>query len=179
MTSLSNRSIIQNAYVVVDIDDAMASWTEVFGVGPWFCSRDVQIDDARYRGMTTGVRFAGAIAQAGDVQVELIQPLDDAPSCYRDLYPAGTEGFHHVAVFADDFEAEIGRYLSAGFEVAFSGVSRDVHFGYVDTSRELGFMVEVLEDRPSIRTRFDMVAEAGRNWDGSDPVRGSSSSLSG
>lgn len=171
MIALANRSVIQNAYVVTDIEAAMQRWTDVFGVGPWFHNPDVRVDDARYRGEETTFGFAGALAQAGDVQLELIQPLDDQPSCYRDLYPAGTEGFHHVAVFADDFDREIARYRSQGFAIAFSGVSRGMRFGYVDTSPALGFMVEVLEDVPSIKERFAAIAEAGRTWDGTDPIR--------
>lgn len=173
MNTLGNRSVIQNAFVVADIEAAMMRWVDTMGVGPWFHNPDVRVEDPRYRGRPTEFGFTGAVAQAGDVQVELIQPLDEHPSCYRDLYPDGTEGFHHVAVFADDFDAEIARYQHLGFEVAFSGVSRGMRFGYVDTSAVLGFMVEVLEDVPAIRDRFAAVAEASRTWDGSDPIRSS------
>ncbi len=123
------------------------------------------------RSEPTEFAFAGAIAQAGDVQIELLQTLDDQLSCYRDLYPAGTEGIHHVGIFADDFDAEIGRYEDLGFEVAFTRVSRGMRFGYVDTSAALGFMVELLEDVPAVRGRFATIAEAARDWDGTDPIR--------
>jgi hypothetical protein len=169
------RTVVQNAYVVEDLDAAMARWATVFGVGPFFANREIRIDDARYRGEPTELRFAGAIAQAGDVQIELIQQLDDSPSCYRDLYPAGREGFHHIAVFVDDLDADIARYEALGAPVAFSGVSRGMRFAYVDTSPMLGIMVELLEDVPSVRKAFALVAEAGRTWDGTDPVRGSAS----
>lgn len=169
--ALTNRSVIQQAFVVSDIDAAMERWTTTFGVGPFFCNRDVQVEDPRYRGEPATFRFAGALAQAGPVQIELIQRLDDEPSCYRDLYPGDTEGFHHVAVFVDDLDAEIERYTAQGFEVAFSGVSRGMRFAYVDTSSALGIMVELLEDVPIVRASFAMIAEAGRDWDGTDPVR--------
>jgi hypothetical protein len=169
------RTVVQNAYVVEDLDAAMARWATVFGVGPFFANRDIRVDEPRYRGEPTELRFAGAIAQAGDVQIELIQQLDDSPSCYRDLYPAGSEGFHHIAVFVDDLDADIARYEALGAPVAFSGVSRGMRFAYVDTSPMLGIMVELLEDVPSVRKAFALVAEAGRTWDGTDPVRGSAS----
>lgn len=175
MSAAAVTGIVQTAWVVADLDRAMDRWTTTFGVGPWFCSREVKVDDARYRGAPTALRFAGAVTQAGSVQVELIHQLDDSPSCYRDLYRAGEEGLHHVAVFATDFDAEIARYEALGLEVAFSGVSRGMRFGYVDTSATLGHMVEVLEDVPSIRARFAAVADAADQWDGTDPVRGSAS----
>ncbi len=74
--------------------------------------------------------------------------------------------------------AEIARYQALGAPVAFSGVSRGMRFAYVDTSSMLGIMVELLEDVPSVRNGFALVADAGRNWDGTDPVRGLASAAS-
>jgi hypothetical protein len=173
MVPLLSRTVIQTAYVVNDIEAAMARWTTAFGVGPFFYNPDVRVTDPQYRGVRTEVRFAGALAQAGSVQVELIQPLGDGPSCYRDLYPAGRQGPHHVAVFAADYDAEVARYRRLGYAEAFSGSNRDMRFAYFDTSADLGVMVEVLEDVPWVRAAFAMVKAAGDSWDGTDPVRGS------
>jgi catechol 2,3-dioxygenase-like lactoylglutathione lyase family enzyme len=171
---LLNRTVVQNAFVVTDIEVAMERWTRVFGVGPWFYNPDVNsLTDPRYRGQPSDLRFAGALAQAGSVQIELIQPLNDVPSCYRDLYPKGTEGPHHLAIFAEDFDAECARYAAEGFEVAFSGANRDMRFAYYDTSSVLGVMVEILEDVASVREAFGRIKAAGDGWDGTDPIRAS------
>ena len=42
--------IRQNGYVVRDIDSAMAHWSQVLGVGPWFYAEQVPITDFFYRG---------------------------------------------------------------------------------------------------------------------------------
>ena len=107
------------------------------------------------------------------MQIELIQPLNEVPSCYRDLYPVGTEGPHHIAIFAADFAAEVARYEAEGFAIAFSGANRDMRFAYLDTSAVLGVMVEILEDVPSVREAFGRIKAAGDGWDGTDPVRAS------
>lgn len=172
MVPLLARQVVQQAYVVDDIEAAMGRWTDTLGVGPWFYNPDIQVTDTRYRGAPTALRFAGAITYAGDTQLELIQQLDDSPSCYRDLYPRGREGHHHVAIFADDFDADVARYVAAGFPVAFSGANRDMRFAYCDTSSVLGIMVEILEDVPSVRASFGAVRAAAASWDGTDPIRG-------
>lgn len=166
------RRIVQQAYVVADIEAAMRRWTDTMGVGPWFFNPSIQVDDTMYRGQPTNLAFAGAITYAGDTQLELIQPLDDSPSCYRDLVPTGQERHHHVAIFADDFDADVARYVAAGFPVAFSGRNRDMRFAYCDTSSVLGIMVEILEDVPSVRASFGAVKAAADAWDGTDPIRG-------
>ena len=78
-----------------------------------------------------------------------------------------------VARFAADYDAEIARYSSMGYEIAFSGSNRDMRFAYFDTSKDLGVMIEVLEDVASVREAFARIKQAGDNWDGTDLIRGS------
>ena len=51
-----------------------------------------------------------ALAQAGDMQIELIQPTGNSPSAYRDTVPMGRSGFHHIvrSVFDTVADAAIG-----------------------------------------------------------------------
>ena len=44
-----NRKIIQNSWVVPDIEAAMRHWVETTGVGPFFVVKGVTLDDQRYR----------------------------------------------------------------------------------------------------------------------------------
>jgi hypothetical protein len=166
------KQVLQLAYVVIDLDAAVQRWLSSLGCGPFLVRRHLTVSEGLYRGRPSNVDFSMAVAQAGPVQIELIQQHDDAPSCYRDLVPAGREGFHHVAMITPDFDAEVARYVAQGFEVASSGLFGDVRFAYVDTSPAVGHMVELLEDKPSIRAYFDSVKRKAGRWDGvTDPVR--------
>ena len=71
--------IAQIGYVVRDIDAAMENWLR-HGVGPWFYVDDVEIDYFRYRGVDSDMKMSVALANSGDVQLELIQPRNEAPS---------------------------------------------------------------------------------------------------
>lgn len=166
-----NHKVLQMAYVVNDIEEAAQKWVDTFGVGPFYVMDPPDVQNAMYRGAPQKMTFRAALAQAGDIHIELIQQHCDSPSCYRDLYPKGQEGFHHVGVIVDDYAAEVERYTSIGFEVANSGKLGPLDFCYVDTSAVTGGMIELIADIPFIHNYFGAVRRAAENWDGSDPIR--------
>jgi hypothetical protein len=137
----------QTGYVVDDLEEATERWRRTTGAGPFQWLKDIQVENGLYRGAPTDVLFSVALAQCGDLQIELIAQHNDAPSCYRDLFAPGQEGLHHLAVRTDSFEAELSGYEAAGFPAAFSGTYRGTRFAYVDTSPALGFMLELVETR--------------------------------
>ena len=68
-----------------------------------------KITDPKYRGMPNEVDFSTAISMAGEVQIELVEQHCENPSCYRDMFRKGQEGFHHIAVVCDDYWQEVER----------------------------------------------------------------------
>ena len=166
-----NHKVLQFAYVVNDIEAAARRWITTFGVGPFYILRRPEVGNPLYRGRPGKVEFSAALAQAGDVHVELIEQHCDSPSCYRDLIPKGREGFHHVAVIVENYAKEVARYERLGFPVAASGEFGPLKFCYVDTSSAMQGMVEVLEDLPFIHNYFARIRKAAENWDGSNPIR--------
>jgi catechol 2,3-dioxygenase-like lactoylglutathione lyase family enzyme len=168
---MMNHKVVQLAYVVNDIHEAADRWIKTFGVGPFYILDRPDVGNPLYRGRPQKVQFSAALAQAGDVHIELIEQHCDSPSCYRDLFPKGREGFHHVAVIVEDYEKEVARYEAAGFPVASSGEFGPLKFCYVDTSRTMNCMVEVLQNLPFIHNYFVRIREAAERWDGRDPIR--------
>jgi len=170
-TLFGNRAVIQNSWIVTDIHAAMAAWTATTGIGPFFLVEDVVIEDQLYRGQPTHLDVTYALAQAGEIQIELVCQHNDAPSAYRDTVPAGSSGFHHMALYCHDYDADLAAYTGAGAEIAFSGGFGGKRFCYLDTSATLGFMVELIEASDAQDGFFRRLREAARDWDGSDPVR--------
>lgn len=166
----ANR-IIQNCWIVRDVEESATKWNKVFGVGPFYLFRDVQVEDLLYRGKPAGLCFDVAIAQAGDIQIELITQTSDGPSAYRDLVAEGQEGFHHVGIFAENYIAELAEYDRQGFDRVNEGRVGDMRYAYIDTSPALGFMVELLEENASMRALFTKIADASKSWDGQRPLR--------
>jgi len=170
-TPFGNRAVIQNSWVVTDIHAAMAAWTASTGIGPFFLVEGVTIDDQLYRGQPTHLDVTYALAQAGEIQIELVCQHNDVPSAYRDTIPNGSSGFHHVALYCHDYDADLAAYTTAGSEIAFSGSVGGKRFCYLDTSATLGCMVELIEASTIQADFFQRLRDAAHNWDGSDPVR--------
>jgi len=169
-----NRTIIQTAFMVNDLETAARKYIETLGVGPFYITERPKIAGSLYRGAPSEVQFSTAITQAGDVQLELVEQHCDSSSCYRDTVPVGQEALHHIAVFAEDYDAEMKRYKDLGIEVASSGRMGPMRFSYMDTSEQIMAMTEVLESTHFIHTYFENLKTACLDWDGSRPIRSSS-----
>ena len=163
---LTDQRILQLSWVVRDLEEAALRWHRTMGIGPFIMNRHIPITDGVHRGRAQKTDFSTAIAQAGPVQIELVQQHDDSPSCYRDMVAEGAEGMHHVAIIAEDYDAAVASYSAQGHEVASAGKFGEVRFCYIDTVESLGHMVEILEDSRAIRAFFAMIARAAEEWDG-------------
>jgi catechol 2,3-dioxygenase-like lactoylglutathione lyase family enzyme len=163
----------QNGYVVRDIDAALAYWTEVLGVGPFFYVERVPIEDFRYCGEPSPIEVSIALANSGDLQIELIQQRNDAPSMYRDFLAAGHEGLQHMAWWTEDFDSELARLSAAGFQVGQSGTigGANGRFVYFTAESHPGSVVELSEVSGAKGRLFAAIREAAADWDGVDPVR--------
>jgi hypothetical protein len=165
--------IRQNGYVVRDIEKALHHWTTVLGVGPFFYFERAPITEFSYRGVTSPLEVSIALGNSGDLQIELIQQRNDAPSMYHDFLAAGREGLQHVAYWTNEFEADLARCLDAGFVVGQAGVAGGANgrFVYFDTEAHPGTVVELSDSSGAKGMFFKHIAEVAKTWDGTDPVR--------
>jgi hypothetical protein len=106
MQKPTDRTVFQNAWVVPDVEQACMRWVNEMGVGPFFITeyRDA-FEDMHYREQPAQLDMIVALAQAGNVQIELIQPLV-AQCAYRDSVAEGDMGFHHMCVWTHDIDAD-------------------------------------------------------------------------
>jgi len=165
--------IRQVAYLVPDIEAAMDYWSKVLGVGPWFYNPRVPIRNYTYRGERYEPHNSVALANAGGLQVELLQTRNDVPSMYRDFIRAGHQGVQHVAYWTESFDADLGRAEALGFKVCMGGEVGDKgRFVYFETdASQPGTVVELSEVAGPKGKLFKLIREASQGWDGSNPVR--------
>ena len=91
----------------------------------WFYVDRVQTDYFLYRGVESELEVSVAKANSGDIQLELIQQRNDAPSVFKDFLGAGHEGAQHVvAYWTDDFQRLYDKALSLGYKVIQEGKHR-------------------------------------------------------
>jgi hypothetical protein len=166
-------AVRQLGYVVPDLDAALDVWTRQHGVGPFFVTREMVLTGFVYDGVARPpARLAMALGNSGDLQIELIQPLDDTPSMFTDFLQERPEGgLQHWASWPRDYDDRLAAALDAGLVVGQAGDSPRGRFVYLrdPLGRHTGVeMAELTEARAVV---YAAVAEAARGWDGSDPVR--------
>ncbi|EED34720.1 conserved hypothetical protein [Luminiphilus syltensis NOR5-1B] len=167
----TDRTVFQNAWVVDDLEAACMKWVNELGVGPFFITEYKEaFTDVRYRGQPAALNMRVALAQAGPVQIELIQPLVDQ-CAYRDGVPAGTVGLHHLCVWSHDFAADTACFESLGYPTVNSACLGGVSFAYFDTRPLMGCMFEIVEKNEGVVEVFAGIAAAAEGWDGSEPLR--------
>ena len=111
------------------------------------------------------------VAQAGPVQIELIQQFDETPSVYRELTAAGSTLMHQMATVTADYAATVAHYRSLGYELVCEVVSYGQHVGYLDTVADFGLYVEVIEAVPLFLEQIAAISQTCAQWDGTDPIR--------
>ena len=163
--------VMQLAFVPADFDAALAHWTGVMGVGPFYMIEGIHLEGMKYRGAPTDAVFDLALAYWGDLQIELIRPRDEHPSIYTGAYGATGNGLHHVCILVDDLSAARAVCEAEGAEVVIEGTFGTSQVIYVDPGTGPGTLVEILQQAKDGPDLFWMIKAAGVGWDGSEPLR--------
>ena len=164
-------SIFQIAYVPADIDAALAFWTRTMRVGPFFRRGPLRMSNCRFMDTATDPEFSLWIAYWGELQIELVQQHNHAPSIYSTWRAEQREGVHHVCTSVPDIVAARAECLSAGWRIVQEADYPGGGVFYADTGGGPGTMVEVMQVPAATAERFAMIRAAARDWDGSDPIR--------
>jgi len=147
--------IDQVGIVVEDLEDGMDRFAALLGVEPWAVHRfePPALTDTTYEGRPTEMSHRLAIATVGDIDLELIEPLEGENTYTAHLTEHG-EGLHHVACFSfDDPRGVVETFEDDGIPVVQSGIYNGATFWYIDTRAQMnGVLFEVVEsagDGPS------------------------------
>jgi methylmalonyl-CoA/ethylmalonyl-CoA epimerase len=134
-TALLGPPFKQCALVVDDLDQAVRRWSGELGIGPWTAYRlePPRLQEMVYHGAAVSFSVRHALAWQGDVQFELVQPLQ-GPSIWADHLAEHGPGMHHIGKYVTDHRAAVAEAIDAGFEPLQSargfGVEGDGAFAY-------------------------------------------------
>ena len=162
---------LQNGYLIRDLDAAVEHWTQVLGIGPFFVIESVQMVEPQYRGKPLELDMSIALANSGDLQIELIRQNCDTPSIYREWLERDQLGLHHLGYFVDDIEAAMAQVPGGARYVQHGRTAGGGAFAYIETEAHPGTYAELIRCDDGMRGMFDMIRQASTDWDGSDPVR--------
>lgn len=148
---LGTNVITQIGIVVRDIEASSRGFAEFFGipVPAWKMTDGIEKARTRYNGEPTPARAKLAFMRFGGLDIELIEP-DTNPSTWRDHLDRHGEGVHHIAFVIEGMTDRLRELEARGHRLQQKGEYTGGRYAYVDTSRVLKTIVELLEnDRKS------------------------------
>jgi hypothetical protein len=144
--------------VTADLDRAMRTWHEDYGVGPWTHYRfDAETMAARVGGerVDCAIRVAAAPLGDGAQKLELIQPLDDRGLWAESLAAhGGADHLHHVRLDVADFDEAAAALTDGGaplgLDADFTGDPDEppLRCNYFEGGPTIGFRIELGEAPP-------------------------------
>lgn len=163
--------IRQLAFVVPDAEAAARDHSALTGSGPFFVMPRYKMAIHEHRGVPTELDVSSSYGWWGDIMVEFVQMHNNEPSAFRDTFPNGGRGMHHVAIWVNDLKGAVAAFEAEGFPIAMYA-ERTLGLGYamMDTRPALGFMTELYEES-IVGPFYKMIRDPSIGWDGSDPVR--------
>ena len=111
--------IAQTAFIVPDLQLAIRRWIADMRAGPFFVLPNFLVPGQTYRGEESRADITIAMGFAGHMLIELIQPLDDEPSVYKETIELRGYGFHHLGIACADVDADSREYQARGYHEAF------------------------------------------------------------
>lgn len=154
----------QIGYIVNDLESAAQKWTATIGIGPWRIFGHAPFTTFEYNGSTSDVDVGIALAFMGDMQIELIQQHNDAPSMYRDLLDTYGEGAQHVCFYPEDYDAAVSAAVGAGMEIGQEGEIWGVRFAYM--RGDAGRVIELAQLPEKMRIGRQRGIDEANTWDG-------------
>ena len=116
------KGINQIALVVKDLQRTVENYWSILGIGPWDISmlEAPVIFNRTYYGKPAWAREKMGLAQAGGVQLELLEPVE-GDSIYQDFITEHGEGLHHLNFLVDDLDGTAEILAKEGFPTIQSG----------------------------------------------------------
>lgn len=144
LESLWDRTY-QVGVVVKDMERAI-SFYEGIGIGPFKEGPSAHAIDRRIYGkLEPDAEVKGRIAQMGNIEFELLQPVH-GKSIQAEFLEEHGEGVVHICAYTDDIERDIEIMAEKGFPVISSAEFDDGgKFAYFDTREVGGLVLELFQ----------------------------------
>ena len=148
-------TLAQGAYqvgiVVPDIHKGMDFFKGKLGVPEFLYIEKPELQDETYMGKPAPLRLHLAFGWAGEMQVELIQPIAGVStySKFCEHNPKG--GIHHYGIEVPNYAQGVKEMEAAGYSLVQGGRHNETRFAYFDTTAVIGTLTELVYLQPEER----------------------------
>jgi hypothetical protein len=139
------KKIAQVAMVVRDVEATARRYWDDLGIGPWgfYDLNPNTTHNLTLRGKPVTHAFRVAVAYVGDVQLELIEPLE-GDNIYTEHLATHGEGLHHIQFQVENFDDAKAHFKEKGYAELQSGQPFGVcTYLYFDTDKHLASILEL------------------------------------
>lgn len=144
---ITSKTITQVAVVVKDIEKARQAWAQVLGVKV----PEVSIAESHfsrptlYRGNPSDAKAKLAFFSMDNLQLELIEPLG-GNSTWQEYLDTHGEGIHHIAFAVRGIDGIEELFDLQGCPTVQRGGWDGGAYSYIEASKDLGCVLELLEN---------------------------------
>ena len=153
MTKQLVNNVVQIGVIVHDVDLAVSKYRDILGLQPWSINHvDTRNGIGRKfkkDGVDIEIKAKIAWIQLGNVEIELIQPLDEDNVYYEHLTTKGP-GLHHIMFEAVDYDQCDADLQQQGYRAIGEGELQKTRFKLFDMVEDLGLICEIAEGEPLI-----------------------------
>ncbi|MFY0652988.1 MAG: VOC family protein [Cyclobacteriaceae bacterium] len=147
---IPDKKMAHIGIVVKDIEASLDNWVKLLGLKerPKInIAAGHEDNPTHYRGKPSNAKAKLAFLPLDNMQVELIEPIGDAPSHWQEFLDTKGEGVHHVAFWLKGLgEQYIGNFEKNGLSLVQQGGWDGGEYGYFNGLESHGVMIELLEN---------------------------------
>lgn len=160
----------QIAYLTDDIERDMKRWVETQGLGPFTWYKNLSLNIV-HMGKPSCVTMEVGIAWRGDMQIELIQQTNNAPSPYQPFFEKEQMGLHHLAFVTENMDEACQQAKAQGFDIITTIdelIGRYAYFRHPDMPENY---FEFLQVDDNLKQYWQQCIDEAARWDGRKPIR--------
>jgi catechol 2,3-dioxygenase-like lactoylglutathione lyase family enzyme len=157
-----NQTPVQVAWVTRDLDSTERTLTALLGAKKWVRMPGIHFgpDSCTHRGEPADFTADISLSYAGDMQLELIAPVD-GESIYAEFLATSGPGLHHICMAATDetgFDTAVRDAQAGGAPVVMQGVMPGgMRFAYVSAADAGVPFIEIAHIPADIQAVFDHI----------------------
>ena len=146
---LPDKEIVHIGLVVDDIEKSLDKWVGLLGVE----KRPVikiaaghEDNPTQYHGTFTDAKARIVFIRAENIQIELLEPIGEEKSYWKDFLIQHGPAVHHIGVNVEGLgETYLNLFEKSGYPLVQHGGWNGGEYGYMDSQKDLGVVIELLE----------------------------------
>jgi len=144
------KGVLQVGIAVKDLKKALKIYNDGYGIGPWniYYFNPKKIKNMIRNNKRVDHEFMVATTTLGNIEMELMQPLDDK-SIYAEFIKKQGEGIHHIAYDVGDYDKAMKFFISKGLIVTQQGDIGGHIYTYLSTEKDLKQSIKIYKTLPN------------------------------